>query len=291
MKKLMVIGASVLQVPAIKRAKELGFEVAVADYDKNAAGIQFADKFYNVSTIDAEGVTEAARDFGADGIMTLASDMPMRSVARAGKELGLAAVSEETAVNATDKGEMIKCFKKHNVPSPWYYIASTKEDFEAILEKVEYPCIMKPLDNSGSRGIILAHSEKELVMKLVLKGHKKEYAVNAVSLLKEYNYVNDERTAEIYAKDLFERKGMSVNGIINELCRKGISREIACNAVEKLDNDPILRIIDLLNRKYSRFLSDEKGIRKTVSALQRLGYSWSDIRTALRQYEIETEDD
>ena len=162
MKKLMVIGASVLQLPAIKRGKELGFEVAVADYDENAVGIKFADKFYNVSTIDVKGVTAAAKDFGADGIMTLASDMPMRSVARAAKELGLAAVSEETAVCATDKGEMIKCFKKHNVPSPWYYIAKNMEEFYAILEKIEYPCIMKPLDNSGSRGIILANNEKEL---------------------------------------------------------------------------------------------------------------------------------
>lgn len=134
------------------------------------------------------------------------------------------------------------------------------------------------------------HSEKELVAKLVQKGHKKDYALSAVEKLKEYRYIDDERVAEIYAKDLFERKGMSVNGIINELCRRGISREIAANTAEKLDNEPILRIIDLLNTKYSRYLNDEKGIRKTVAALQRLGYRWSDINSALRQHQIETED-
>ena len=134
------------------------------------------------------------------------------------------------------------------------------------------------------------HSEKELILKLVQKGHKKIYAENAVEKLKEYRYIDDERVAEIYAKDLFERKGMSINGIVNELCRKGISREIAVNAAEKLDNEPILRIIDLLNTRYSRYLNDEKGVRKTVAALQRLGYRWSDINSALRQYQIETED-
>ncbi len=134
------------------------------------------------------------------------------------------------------------------------------------------------------------HSEKELVAKLVQKGHKKIYAVAAVEKLKEYRYVDDERTAEIYAKDLFERKGLSINGIVSELCRRGIPREIAVNAAEKLDNDPILRIIDLLEKKYSRCLNDEKGIKKTISALQRLGYRWSDINSALRQYQIETED-
>lgn len=134
------------------------------------------------------------------------------------------------------------------------------------------------------------HSEKELVMKLVQKGHNKDYARNAVALLKEYRYVDDERTAEIYAKDLYERKGLSVNGIVSELCRKGIPREIALEAVEKLDNEPVLRILYLIGKKYYRYLGDEKGVRKTVAALQRLGYRWSDIQSALRQYEIETED-
>lgn len=155
------------------------------------------------------------------------------------------------------------------------------------------------LDAVGSRCAFIAglrllsyrdHSEKELVLKLVQKGHKKIYAENAVEKLKEYRYIDDERVAEIYAKDLFERKGMSINGIISELCRKGISREIAVNTAEKLDNEPILRIIDLLNTRYSRYLNDEKGIRKTVAALQRLGYRWSDINSALRQHQIETED-
>ena len=65
---------------------------------------------------------------------------------------------------------------------------------------------------------------------------------------------------------------------------------IRVNAAEKLDNEPILRIIDLLNTRYSRYLNDEKGVRKTGAALQRLGYRWSDINSALRQYQIETED-
>ena len=154
-------------------------------------------------------------------------------------------------------------------------------------------------DAVGSRSAFIAglrllsyrdHSEKEMVQKLVQKGHRKSYAVNAVEKLKEYRYIDDERVAEIYAKDLFERKGMSINGIVSELCRKGISREIACNAAEKLDNDPILRIIDLIDKKYHRYLNDKKGVKKTVAALQRLGYRWSDINSALRQYQIETED-
>ena len=57
MKKLLIIGASVLQLPAIKKAKEMGYYVGVIDYDPNAVGIEFADEYFNVSTIDIEGVT------------------------------------------------------------------------------------------------------------------------------------------------------------------------------------------------------------------------------------------
>ena len=134
------------------------------------------------------------------------------------------------------------------------------------------------------------HSSKELVTKLVQKGHKREYSESAVEKLSEYGYVNDERYALYLASSLLERKGMNSNAIRSELLRKGISREISDNVVESLDIDPVLRIIDLLNTKYSRKISDEKGVKRTVASLQRLGYKWSDINTAFRRLEIETED-
>lgn len=162
MKKLLIIGASVLQVPGIKKAKELGYYVAVADYDPKAVGIPLADEYFNVSTIDTEGVAKVAKEFNPDGIMTLATDMPMRSVSRAAKELGLPGISMDTAIKSTDKGEMIKAFEGAGVEHPWYYIALNEQEFDDIKNKVSYPCIMKPTDSSGSRGVVLVHDLCEL---------------------------------------------------------------------------------------------------------------------------------
>lgn len=134
------------------------------------------------------------------------------------------------------------------------------------------------------------HSSKELVTKLVRKGHKRESAESAVVKLSEYGYVNDERYAHSLAESLTERKGMNINAVRSELLRKGISKDIADNVVESLDIDPVLRIIDLLNTKFARKTADEKGVKRTVAALQRLGYRWSDINAAFRKLEIETED-
>lgn len=162
MKKLLIIGASILQVPGIKKAKEMGYYVGVIDYDPNAIGIQYADEFFNVSTIDIDGVAAVAKDFKPDGIMTLATDMPMRSVSKAAQVCGLCGITMDTAVKSTDKGEMIKAFEANGVEHPWYHIALNEDEFNAIVNDISYPCIMKPTDSSGSRGVVLVQDIEEL---------------------------------------------------------------------------------------------------------------------------------
>ena len=161
-KRVLIVGASILQLPAIKKAKEMGFHVGVADYNPNAVGIKYADEYFNVSTIDVEGIVELAKQFHPDGIMTLATDMPMRAIAAASEACGLPGISYDTAIKATDKAEMIKAFDEHGVEHPWFFVAVNKEDFEQIKDKVSYPCIIKPTDNAGSRGVVLVHDLPEL---------------------------------------------------------------------------------------------------------------------------------
>ena len=162
MKKLLIIGASILQLPAIKKAKEMGLEVAVADYDPKAVGIPFADRYFNASTIDVDAICKVAQEYRPDGIMTLATDMPMRSVAAATALLGLPGISMDTAIKATDKGEMIKAFEAHGVESPWFRVIKDGEDLKAVKRDFTYPCVMKPTDNAGSRGVTLLRSEEDL---------------------------------------------------------------------------------------------------------------------------------
>ena len=162
MKKLLIIGASILQLPAIKRAKELGYYVAVLDFNPNAVGIEFADEYFNASTIDIDAVVEVARKFRPDGIMTLATDMPMRSIARATSALGLPGISFDTAVKSTDKAHMIRAFKECRVEHPWFFEVAKSEELDDVKPRLLYPCIIKPTDNAGSRGVKLVESEAEL---------------------------------------------------------------------------------------------------------------------------------
>ncbi len=159
----MIVGASVLQLPAILKAKEMGLQVAVVDFNPKAIGIPHADKYYNASTMDEGAVVAAAEDYLPDGIMTLATDMPMRGVAKASEKLHLHCIRYETAVKATDKYEMIKAFKAYGVPSPWYFKVDSIEELKALRGIVTFPCIIKPTDNAGSLGVAKVQSFEELL--------------------------------------------------------------------------------------------------------------------------------
>jgi len=153
----------VLQLPAILKAKEMGLHVAVVDFNPQAIGIPYADEYYNASTMDEDAVLAAAEKYQPDGIMTLATDMPMRGVAKTSDKLHLHSISYETAVKATDKYDMIKAFKEHNVPSPWYFVVDTLDELKAHMADVTFPCIIKPTDNAGSHGVAKVYSFQELL--------------------------------------------------------------------------------------------------------------------------------
>lgn len=164
MKKLLIIGAGILQLPAIQKAKEMGFNVTVVDMCSQAPGIEYADRFYEVSTNDISGILQVADEVKPDGVMTLATDMPMRSVAAVAEKYGLHSISPTVAIKATDKIEMIRCFEAHNVAHPWFEVISSEQDLEELLKEHSIPFIMKPNDSSGSRGVVLVkniHDMKE----------------------------------------------------------------------------------------------------------------------------------
>lgn len=166
MKKLMILGASILQVPAIEKAKSMGLEVIVVDMNPDAVGFKIPGILKEViSTIDTPAILEAAKRHQINGIMTLASDMPMQSVAVVCHELGLVGISEDTALKATNKAFMRDALKEAGVPIPLYFRVKEKEEFKRAVENVHafgYKCIVKPADNSGSRGVDLLNENTDI---------------------------------------------------------------------------------------------------------------------------------
>lgn len=160
-KRLMILGASILQLPAIQKAQSMGIEVIAVDMDKKAVGFKHADISLNISTLDSNKVLEAAEKYEIDGIMTLASDMPIRTVAKVAEELNLVGVSTETAINVTNKASMRMKLKLNNVPVPKFFKVCTFEEYIKVIKEFDEPFIVKPADNSGSRGVFLVKDDRD----------------------------------------------------------------------------------------------------------------------------------
>ncbi len=124
------------------------------------------------------------------------------------------------------------------------------------------------------------HSKKELKEKIMRKFDENSAEIT-VNKMEELGLVDDEQFARLYLKELLERKKLSINRAKYELSRKGISKEIIEDILSLQEDREKDKIIELLKTKYKGKFDDEKGKRRTISALQRLGYSWRDIKSAL----------
>ena len=170
----------------------------------------------------------------------------------------------------------------------WYsekyrnYKEINEEELTELIDSVSFRrAYNKGLDFLSRR----PYGTKELIKKLCEKGHEKEASQKACERLIELGLLNDEEYARILANDLLERKSYSIKRIKQELAFRGIDREIIENTVDSLDNNPQKSIIILVKKKYINKLNDEKGKKRTVDALLRLGYSYSDIKSALNSIE------
>jgi len=188
-KKIMILGASILQLPAIQEAKKMGLQVIVADMDPDAIGFKIKGIVKElISTIDTESILKAAKKHNIDGIMTLATDMPMRTIAKVSKELHLVGIDEQTAFKATNKAAMRDALQKKKVPIPIYYKVTSKDEYNNAVNSIRRTgarCIIKPADNSGSRGIVLLRDFAEKTIDESYN-YSKKYSRSGELMVEEY---------------------------------------------------------------------------------------------------------
>jgi biotin carboxylase len=245
----MIIGAGVLQIPAILTAKRMGLEVAVIDMDCEAPGFVYADWHYVISTVDIKAAVAKAKEIKPDGVITLASDMPMRTVAAIAGELGLNAISETTAVYATNKIRMRERLKANDVPVPEFYAAQNYDEYFAAVKRLGSRFIVKPADSSGSRGVFLVNGICNL--KEVYE-YSKEYSSSGEVIAEEYMEgpevsvealtVNGETHIIAVTDKLttgypyFVEMGHSIPSLLPEKIKACI-KDTACNAVKAIGID------------------------------------------------------
>ena len=80
------------------------------------------------------------------------------------------------------------------------------------------------------------------------------------------------------------RENRSIRECEQKLILKGIPRDLAKAALANTETDERAQIEALIEKKYKNKVADEENLRRTVAALMRKGFKFSDIKAALKNY-------
>lgn len=162
MKTLAVIGASYLQLPLVKRAKEMGLRVICFAWEDGAVCKDIADVFYPISIIDKDAILEVCRRERIDGVTSIASDVAVQTIAFVAAAMGLVGNSVESAAKSTNKYLMRQALSAGGVSCPGFVVVGKDTNLLAATKELRYPLIVKPTDRSGSMGVTELFSVAEL---------------------------------------------------------------------------------------------------------------------------------
>lgn len=131
----------------------------------------------------------------------------------------------------------------------------------------------------------------ELLEKLK-KNYCDETCSKVISDMIEYGYLDDERYARKYAEYLIRKKKQGIYKVRFEMQKKGISRALADTVLAEYDADDYTdELTELVRKKYADKLDTPESVKKVTSALARRGYSFSEIKKAIRAVESDALDE
>mgnify|MGYP002576313221 CR=1 FL=1 len=162
MKKILILGAGIYQVPLIKKVKDLGHYAIVSSIPGNYPGFALADKVYYESTVDKEAILRVARTENIDAILTTGTDVAIKTIGYVCDELHLAGITKSCAEKVTNKALMKRCMVDGKVRTASFEKVHSVDEAVAVCERMEFPVMFKCVDKSGSRGIFKVTDKKDI---------------------------------------------------------------------------------------------------------------------------------
>jgi len=167
-KYVLVLGAGLMQRPSIEAVKNLGYKAFVVDGNPNALCVPFADRFEPIDLKDKERLAKLAQSLGTElaAVFTAGTDFST-TVSYIAERCSLPAHTYEAAQNASNKVRMRECFKRADVSSPSFQEIERAKitAFLApdVFDAMQFPKVVKPVDNMGARGCRMIRSKQEFL--------------------------------------------------------------------------------------------------------------------------------
>lgn len=154
-----------------EEAEALGARVTLATDRCHRLDDPWGDQAVPIRFEDPAAALTAVRVRAPFSGVVAAGDRAAVLAAQLAEGLGLAFHSAAAAERCHDKFAFKQALAAAGVPVPWFRRERLGSDAAALAGAVDYPCVLKPLNLSGSRGVIRANDAAEFVAAFVRIKH------------------------------------------------------------------------------------------------------------------------
>lgn len=256
-KRLLLLGGSMQQVPAIIYARNNGYTTILCDFLEDNPGQNYADRFYCVSTTDKEMILRVAQKEQIDGIVAYASDPAAPTAAFVAEKMGLPTNPFDSVEILAFKDKFRDFLKENGFNCP---LAKSFACSSAAIESVnlfKLPVMVKPIDSSGSKGVVRVDSIKDIETAIE---NAFSHSRNGRIIIEEYTEMNHEF---MIGGDCFIENGkIEFLGLlnchrdrdVNPLVPVGKSYPLQSdnNRIEKI-RETVQKIVDILSINFGCF--------------------------------------
>jgi len=238
------------QLDGIIEAKKLGYKIIAIDADQNAEGFKIADKHYVVDIYDTDKIINIINDqkIKLSGVICLVSDIGQKPAAIIREKFGLFGMTLDIAHNMTNKEAQRKTLKdKVGINIPKFLIIENDNAQINIDKKIGFPCVVKPVDSAGSRGVSVVYENDSLAESIA---DASSYSSNGRVIIEEF-IDGIEYTIETFTQRLkttvllITEKGKLGKTLANEL----FSTDLPLSKIDEL-NSFINKVFEVLNYNF-----------------------------------------
>lgn len=161
MKVALVLGTNAGQADLIDLLNSKGWETHACSNKRIGPGCDLAHKFHLVSTTDVKAVSELATQIKADIVYSISSDSAITTATKVSEQLMLPTLLNSDIIDLFNNKDQFRAFlNSHNIGTV-NFITVSKDRIDNI-EWNSYPCVVKPTNSQGQRGVRLVENAEQL---------------------------------------------------------------------------------------------------------------------------------
>ena len=223
-KKLLILGGNPETSALVRMANDMGIKTIVASGRHTDDAKKYAWKSSDIDGMDVPGLISLAREEEVDGVLVGVADILVPSYCKVCDALGLPCYATQRIVDVFAFKDVFKAtcesYGIHGIPE--YYLDAEMK--QSDIEKIEYPVMIKPVDNGGGVGMTVAYNEAELrdgVKKALDASKQKRFIVEKYMLCDDMGMYYTFKDGDCSASCIYDRYTTDEQPGLSRVCLGG----------------------------------------------------------------------